>query len=97
MKVYLDDQRPAPSGWTVARTADEAISLLRHGDVTDLSLDYDLGDPSFGTGLVVLDWLEMAVAERQFTLPRLTAHSGSVIGRRRLEASIALLEERWGQ
>lgn len=97
MKVYLDDQRPAPNGWTLARNADEAIALLRKGTVTELSLDYDLGDPYFGTGLDVLDWLERALAERRVTLPRLTAHSGSMVGRRRLETSIALLEERWGR
>jgi hypothetical protein len=96
MKLYLDDQRPAPAGWTLARTADEAIHLLRLGGVTEMSLDYDLGDPHFGTGLDVLDWLERALAERRVTLPRLAAHSGSIIGRRRLEASIALLEERFG-
>jgi len=96
MKLYLDDQRPAPPGWALARTADDAIALLRQGGVTELSLDYDLGDPHFGTGLDVLDWLERALAERKVTLPRLTAHSGSPIGRRRLETTIALLEERFG-
>lgn len=96
MKVYLDDQRPAPQGWTLARTADEAIALLRQGEVTELSLDYDLGDPHFGTGLDVLDWLETALTQGRLRLPRLAAHSGSPLGRRRLEASIALLEERWG-
>lgn len=95
-KIYLDDQRPAPSGWAQARSADEAIALLRRGDVTDLSLDYDLGDPHFGTGLDVLDWLERAVADRRVSLPRLTAHSGSMLGRRRLEASIDLIQERFG-
>ncbi len=96
MKVYLDDQRPAPEGWAPARTADEAIALLRQGGVTELSLDYDLGDPHFGTGLDVLDWLEAALAQGRVRLPRLIAHSGSPLGRRRLETSIALLEERWG-
>jgi hypothetical protein len=96
MKVYLDDQRPAPPGWVLVRNADDAIDQLRTGKVTELSLDYDLGDPHFGTGLQVLDWLEQALEERKVSLPRLTAHSGSVIGRRRLEATIALLKERFG-
>jgi hypothetical protein len=96
VKVYLDDNRPAPVGWVLVRTADEAISLLRQGDVTEMSLDYDLGDPHFGTGLDVLDWLEQALSERRVQLPRLMAHSGSMLGRRRLQAAIALLEERWG-
>jgi hypothetical protein len=96
MRLYLDDHRPAPPGWTLARSAEEAISQLRSGTVTELSLDYDLGDPCFGTGLDVLDWLEKAVSERRLSLPRLQAHSGSPLGRRRLEAHIAILEERFG-
>lgn len=96
MRLYLDDQRPAPIGWVLVRSADEAISRLREGGVTDLSLDYDLGDPHFGTGLDVLDWIERALEERKVSLPRLIAHSGSMLGRRRLEASIALIEERYG-
>lgn len=96
MKLYLDDQRSAPHGWVLARTAEDAIDILRQGQVTDLSLDYDLGDPHFGTGLDVLEWLERALEERKVTLPRLQAHSGSILGRRRLEATIALLEQRFG-
>lgn len=96
MKVYLDDNRPAPVGWLLVRTADEAIATLRQGNVTEMSLDYDLGDPHFGTGLDVLEWLEHALREHRVRLPRLAAHSGSPLGRRRLDAAIALLEERWG-
>jgi hypothetical protein len=96
MRLYLDDRRPAPPGWTLARSADEAIAFLRQGDVTELSLDYDLGDPHFGTGMDVLDWLENAVATGKVRLPELTAHSGLPLGRRRLETTIALLNERFG-
>jgi hypothetical protein len=95
LKLYLDDNRPAPEDWVLAKTADEAIAILRQGGVTEMSLDYDLGDPLFGTGLDVLDWLERALAERRVQRPRLIAHSGSALGRRRLEAAIALIEERF--
>lgn len=96
LKLFLDDHRQAPEGWALARSADEAIEMLRRGGVTELSLDYDLGDPHFGTGLDVLDWLETALGERRLPLPRLVAHSGSPLGRRRLENAIARIEERWG-
>ena len=43
MKVYLDDLRPVPDGWVLAKTASEAIGLLTTRTVTDLSLDHDLG------------------------------------------------------
>lgn len=43
MKVYLDDIRPCPSGWRLARNYDEAITLLKSGCVEEISLDHDLG------------------------------------------------------
>ena len=95
MKVYLDDLRPAPAGWTLAKTADEAIDALRGGGVTELSLDFDLGDPVHGTGLIVLNWLGEAVAEGRCQLPRMIAHSSHPLGRRRLEAQIDFLEQKF--
>jgi hypothetical protein len=43
VKVWLDDQRAAPEGWVHVRTPEEAIRLLRRGEVEELSLDHDLG------------------------------------------------------
>lgn len=44
MKLWVDDRRPAPPGWTPARTLDEAKNRMRTGNVTHLSLDYDLAN-----------------------------------------------------
>ena len=49
MKVWLDDERGAPEGWMRVRWPDEAIALLKTGQVTHLSLDHDLGDDVRGT------------------------------------------------
>lgn len=68
MKVYLDDERPAPVGWHLVTTADACIELLKSGKVTSLSLDHDLapehyassgytGPSSEPTGLAVVDWM----------------------------------------
>jgi len=43
LKVYLDDVRICPAGWTLAKNVREAIRLLENNIVTDLSLDFDLG------------------------------------------------------
>jgi hypothetical protein len=43
-RVFLDDRRPAPDGWTLVRWPDEVIALLETGAVEELSLDHDLGD-----------------------------------------------------
>lgn len=45
MKLYVDDNRKTPAGWTRAYTAEEAKLYLLHGDVEDLSLDHDLDMP----------------------------------------------------
>lgn len=44
MKVWHDDVRWPPSeGWEVARTNEEAQQLLTAFDVSEISLDHDLG------------------------------------------------------
>lgn len=96
MKLFVDDQRAAPQGWICARTVDEAIEHLSQGAVTELSLDYDLGGPDT-TGLDVLNWLQAAISSGRVKMPAMTAHSGSILGRRRLEAHIEWLEQRFSK
>lgn len=89
MKLYLDDERPAPPGWRLIRWPDEVIALLATGTVTDLSLDHDLGDDARGTGYDVIVWIEHAVATSDFTPPALTVHSANTAARIRMQAGIA--------
>ncbi len=42
--LYLDDIRPLPTGWTLARSAEEARDLILTGEVDRASLDHDLGE-----------------------------------------------------
>jgi len=92
MKVYLDDVRSAPPGWVAARWPEEVIRLLEGGDVTDLSLDHDLGDDARGTGYDVVVWLEEAVATRGFRPSRVVVHSANSAARQRMEAGIRIIE-----
>jgi hypothetical protein len=44
MRVWLDDRRPPPDGeWAWVKTPEEAIELLATGEVSEISLDHDLG------------------------------------------------------
>lgn len=43
MKLWLDDMRPAPMGWTLAATMAQAQEYLRTAPVEEASLDHDLG------------------------------------------------------
>jgi hypothetical protein len=41
VKLYLDETRPAPDGWTIATTTSVAVMHLGGGDVEELSLASD--------------------------------------------------------
>jgi|688.fasta_scaffold104579_1 hypothetical protein len=69
MKVYLDDERTTPEGWTRVYWPSEAIELLQTGQVTELSLDHDLGNDARGTGYDVVLWVEEQVAMHGFVPP----------------------------
>ena len=54
MRLYLDDIREAPEGWTPVKTVEEAIELMSSGEVIEMSLDHDLGsDQQEGYRLVL--------------------------------------------
>lgn len=84
MKIWLDDVREAPPGWTRAYWPDEVIAYLVRGGVTDLSLDHDLGDDRRGTGYDVIRWIEEAVVAFKFVPPHIRIHSANPIGRERM-------------
>ena len=92
MKVFLDDLRPTPEGWVRAYWPDEAIELLRSGEVEEISLDHDLGDDSRGTGYDVVLWIEEAVATSSFTPPVISVHSANSSARAKMEAGIRSIE-----
>jgi hypothetical protein len=43
IRLWLDDVRPAPEGWMLVKTVEEAIEVLVAEDVEEISLDNDLG------------------------------------------------------
>ncbi len=94
MRIYLDDERPAPQGWIPVRWPDEAIALLETGDVVELSLDHDLGDDQRGTGYDVLLWIEERVIHDGFVPPILHVHSANPPARRRMQAAIEAIASR---
>lgn len=57
MKIFLDDIRTIPGGYTGARGYEECIRLLlqNKGNVDTISLDHDLGE--LRTGYSVCQWI----------------------------------------
>jgi len=96
MKLWHDDIRPAPEGWEWARTNDDAIAYLEKFDVTEISMDHDLGldylesgpdtinlmGEGDATGFHLAQW--MCYNEK---LPaKITVHSWNVVGAQRMIA-----------
>lgn len=97
MKVWVDDEREAPNGWLHVKTPEEAIELLRSGEVEELSLDHDLGlatHESERTGYDVLAWLEEAVATGawEYAVPVIRIHTANPVGMKRMELAIASIK-----
>jgi len=88
MKIYLDDERATPQGWRRCYWPEEVIALLKTEQVTEISLDHDLGDDNHGTGYDVVLWIEEAVALRGFRPPRLQVHSANASAREKMLAGI---------
>lgn len=92
LRVYLDDERPAPPGWVRAYWPDDVIALLKTGAVRELSLDHDLGDDARGTGYDVVLWIEEAVMLRKFLPPVIHVHSANSSARQKMLAGVAAIQ-----
>ncbi|WP_396429300.1 cyclic-phosphate processing receiver domain-containing protein [Limnohabitans sp.] len=92
MKIYLDDERPAPAGWTLMRWPHEVIAALQTECVSAISLDHDLGNDQIGTGYDVLLWLEEAVANHRFDVPEIHIHTANAAARPKMLAAVAQIK-----
>ena len=94
MNLWLDDQRPAPEGFTWVKTVKEAIALLSTGQVEFASLDYDIAwDPggtdedweNRRTGMGVVLWME---ENRVWPRRGVVVHSMNPVGAKRMQARL---------
>lgn len=93
IKVYLDDIRPTPEGWVRVYWPEEAIELLKTGNVEEISLDHDLGDDAHGTGNDVVNWIEEQVFLHGFNPPMIHVHSDNAAGVRKMKSGIEQIEK----
>ncbi|KMV15988.1 hypothetical protein ACT17_22590 [Mycolicibacterium conceptionense] len=82
MKLWIDDERPAPDGWTWAKTSATALTHLARGEVCEVSFDHDLGGDDT-TRPVVLH-----LAEYGGWPALVRVHSANPVGRQWLEGMI---------
>jgi DNA topoisomerase IB len=92
IKVWLDDERPAPSGWVHVFWPEQAIKLLKTKRVSEISLDHDLGDDNHGTGYTVLQWLEKEVVMKDFAPPVIRIHTANPSARQKMELAVSSIE-----
>ncbi|SFL05364.1 hypothetical protein SAMN05216390_10925 [Lachnospiraceae bacterium KH1T2] len=90
MKIWLDDLRPAPEGYVVTKSVNEAISVVTGAEEKNikielLDIDHDLGDYAVdgGDAIKLLDWL----AERETFYP-IKIHTANPVGRANMERII---------
>jgi hypothetical protein len=107
MRLWLDDQRPAPSGFElVVSTAQDAISALRSSQVTYCSLDHDLSytppagvvdDGITGTGYEVAKWIEEAAYHGTLSRIKWNVHSANPGGAARMVQALRSADRYWDQ
>lgn len=95
-RLWLDDLRPAPSGWLWVKTAWEAIDALQRGGVAEVSLDHDLGEPAAGTGYDVAEWIEVEAYHGRVARLRWRVHSANPIGAERMTRALDKADIYWG-
>jgi hypothetical protein len=79
INVFLDDRRPCPKGFRLARNAEQCIRLLKTKSIDVLSLDHDLG---FGqpTGYDVVKYM----VKHGLYAKNIVIHSANPFGRARM-------------
>ena len=90
MKIWVDDLRPVPPGYTGTRSVNETIALIEKCEMENikielLDLDHDLGDYAAdgGDAIKILDFL----AERESWYP-IRIHTANPVGRANMQRMI---------
>jgi len=92
MRLWIDDEREAPEGWTRARNRNEAIAIIdKWFDFIEIiSFDHDLGDGP--TGYDIATTLEKMVRACGYCPMQLEVHSANPVGRRNIERVIDAID-----
>jgi hypothetical protein len=76
-KLYIDDVRPCPDGFILAKSSREAITIVELRGLPEyISFDHDLGEDD--SSMVFLKWLSNYIDNPSFNY---TVHSANPVGR----------------
>lgn len=99
MRIWLDDVRTAPIGWEWHKTATSVMVALGYDldtgalNITDISLDHDLGE-NVASGYDVVKCIEEMVVEKGYIPPTMTIHSQNPVGRENMQRAIDAIMKR---
>jgi hypothetical protein len=77
-KLFVDDVRPCPTGWVLARNYDEACRYLATNNCDMISLDHDLGEVKTGVDIVYF------MVDNAHYPKRVTLHTANPVGRKNM-------------
>jgi len=90
MKIWLDDIRPMPDGFTHhAKNSSDAVEFIcmNNYEIEKISFDHDLGGRD--TGYIVACFIERIVREGKMkTFPEWAIHSANPVGKERINAAM---------
>lgn len=96
VKIYLDDLRETPTGYTRTYSVNETKKLIEQLEannitIAEINLDHDLGDfvSDGGDAIKLLDWL----VERKTFYP-VSFHTMNVVGRENMQR---IIERYWNK
>jgi hypothetical protein len=94
IKLWLDDIREMPKGFDYwARTAQDAIRVIKSGEVSYISFDHDLGpldadNRNKNNGYEVAKYIEMLAYNKAVKPIVWEIHSQNPVGRERIEVAM---------
>lgn len=86
-KLYVDDCRPVPDGWALARTVQEAVAMLDAERFEEVSLDFMIADRYEDNFAPVARHIAAMPAEKRPR--RVYLHTSSAEGARQLRQILA--------
>jgi hypothetical protein len=97
MKLWIDDERPAPEGWIHARTLVEALyyiySMMDH--IECIALDHDLGHPHFRDADVVASLIERLAFGHHIERMEWKILTNNPDGVKKIRAALERADEAW--
>jgi len=95
INLYLDDLRDCPEGFLLAKTVDEAISIIENNNVHFLSIDHDLGEDNEGNLLATGYDLVKYVCEKGLRpANKIFLHTDNVVGRENMYQTLLAAQKR---